>query len=106
MENKLNSLEHWFNYDELLILPGPSTVEPNEVSLESKVTRNISVNIPVVSSPMDYVTESRMAIEMAKLGAIGAIHRNMSLEREVEEVKNVKKVYGGEGSTVDDYGRL
>lgn len=106
MGNKLNILEHWLNYDELLILPGPSTVEPDEVNLKSKVTRNISVNIPVVSSPMDYITESRMAIEVAKLGAIGAIHRNMSLEREVEEVKNVKKVYSDEGSTVDDYGRL
>ncbi|MEM3547221.1 MAG: IMP dehydrogenase [Candidatus Bathyarchaeia archaeon] len=106
MEDKLNNLEHWINYDELLILPGPSTVDPDEVCLKSKVTRNIQVSIPVVSSPMDYVTESRMAIEMAKLGAIGAIHRNMSLEREVEEVKKVKKVYGGEESTVDDYGQL
>jgi IMP dehydrogenase len=106
MENKLVNLERWFNYDELLILPGPSMMEPNEVNLESKVTRNIPVNVPIVSSPMDYVTESRMAIEMAKLGAIGAIHRNMSLEREVEEVKKVKMVYGEDGATVDDHGRL
>jgi IMP dehydrogenase len=106
MENKLINLEQWLNYDELLILPGPSTIEPDEVNLKSKVTRSIPVNVPIVSSPMDYVTESRMAIEMAKLGAIGAIHRNMSLEREVEEVERVKRIYGGEGATVDDHGRL
>ncbi len=91
MENKLNSLEHWFNYDELLILPEPSTVEPDEVDIKSKTTKNILVNIPVVGSSMDYVTESRMAIEMAKLGAISAIHGNMSLEKEVEEVKKLRK---------------
>lgn len=106
MENRLSNLEHWIEYDEILLLPGPSNIDPDEVDLKSKVTKNIQVNIPIVSSPMDYVTESHMAIEMARLGAIGAIHRNMSLEKEVEEVKNVKKVYGGEGSTVDEYGRL
>ncbi|RLI24197.1 guanosine monophosphate reductase [Candidatus Bathyarchaeota archaeon] len=106
MGPKLRELEHWFSYDELLILPSSSSVEPYQVSLESRVTRGIRVKVPIVSSPMDYVTESRMAIAMAMVGAIGAIHRNMSVEKEVKEVKNVKSVYGGEGATVDEDGRL
>lgn len=106
MGPKLREPEHWFSYDELLILPSSSSVEPYQVSLESRVTKGIRVRVPIVSSPMDYVTESRMAIAMAMMGAIGAIHRNMSIDREVREVKRVKAVYGGEGATVDEDGRL
>lgn len=106
MGSKLVDVEYWFEYDELLILPSRSQVEPDQVSLDSKVTRRIEVRIPIVSSPMDYVTESRMAIEMAKAGGLGVIHRSMPTEREIEEVKAVKNVYGGRGSSIDEDGRL
>jgi IMP dehydrogenase len=82
-------------FDDVLIRPGPSEVLPNEVDVTSCVTRSISVNIPVLSSAMDTVTEARLAIAMAQAGGIGVIHRNMDAAAQAGEVAQVKKFESG-----------
>lgn len=77
-------------YDDVLLLPDASDVVPSEVDTKTQLTRNISLNIPLVSSAMDTVTESPMAIAMAKAGGIGIIHRNLSIDEQVTHVKLVK----------------
>ena len=79
-------------YDDVLLLPDASDVVPSEVDTTTWLTRNISLSIPVISSAMDTVTESQMAIAMAKAGGIGIIHRNLSIEDQVTHVKLVKGV--------------
>ncbi len=105
-DSRLSNLKTRYAFDDLLLLPGPSIVEPSEIDVSSRFTRSIALRLPIVSSPMDTVTESSMAIALAKLGAIGVIHRNMSLEREIEECKKVKDQHGGDGSATDETGRL
>jgi IMP dehydrogenase len=82
-------------FDDVLIRPGPSEVLPNEVQVGSRVTRSISVNIPILSSAMDTVTEARLAIAMAQAGGIGVVHRNMDPEAQAAEVAQVKKFESG-----------
>jgi IMP dehydrogenase len=82
-------------FDDVLIRPGPSAVLPNEVDVVSRVTRSISVNIPIMSSAMDTVTEARLAIAMAQAGGIGVVHRNMEPEEQAAEVAQVKKFESG-----------
>ncbi|MEZ5876193.1 MAG: IMP dehydrogenase [Hyphomicrobiales bacterium] len=82
-------------FDDVLIRPGPSEVLPNEVSVASRVTRSISVNIPILSSAMDTVTEAGLAIAMAQAGGIGVIHRNLDPEAQAAEVAQVKKFESG-----------
>ena len=77
-------------YDDVLLLPDASDVVPSEVDTKTQLTRNISLNIPLISSAMDTVTESQMAIAMAKAGGIGIIHRNLAIEEQVTHVKLVK----------------
>ena len=77
-------------FDDVLLVPQASEVLPNQVSLKTRLTKNISLNIPIVSAAMDTVTESTTAIVMAKEGGIGIIHKNMSLERQAEEIRKVK----------------
>ena len=84
-------LETTFTFDDVLLVPAESWVEPDEADVRSRFSRNIPLNIPLVSAAMDTVTESLMAITMAREGGIGVIHRNMSAEREVAEVKVVKQ---------------
>ena len=79
-------------YDDVLLLPDASEVVPSEVDTATRLTRNISLRIPLVSSPMDTVTESAMAIAMAKAGGIGIIHRNLPIDEQVTHVKLVKGV--------------
>ncbi len=82
-------------FDDVLLLPRYSEVVPAEVSVGTQLTRNIRLNIPLVSSPMDTVTESDMAIALAQEGGLGVIHKNMSLERQTEEVDKVKRSANG-----------
>jgi IMP dehydrogenase len=77
-------------FDDVLLVPGHSTVLPNTADLRTKLTQTISLNIPVVSASMDTVTESRFAIALAQEGGIGFIHKNMSIEKQAEEVRLVK----------------
>jgi IMP dehydrogenase len=93
MENR--PLEEAYSFDDVLLLPGYSDVVPSAVSTSTRLTRNINVNIPICSAAMDTVTEGRTAISMARAGGIGFIHRNMSIERQCREVRNVKKSESG-----------
>ncbi len=101
---KLDSAKSVFTFRDFILLPGRSEVEPGGIDLTTRLTRRIGLKIPLISSPMDTVTEWRLALEMARLGGVGAIHRNMPIERQVEEAKKVKasKV---ETASVDDRGR-
>ncbi|MBI3858957.1 MAG: guanosine monophosphate reductase [Thaumarchaeota archaeon] len=87
---KLNTASNVFTFRDFILLPRRSEAEPRDIGLKTKLTRNISVELPLVSSPMDTVTEWRLALEMARLGGAGAIHRNMSTDAQVEQVKKVK----------------
>ena len=93
--SELFSSVRGLTYDDIIILPGYIDFLPDEVSLTTKLTRNITLRRPFVSSPMDTVTESKMAIYMALLGGIGIIHNNNTIEEQVEEVKKVKRFENG-----------
>ena len=82
-------------FDDVLLCPGPSDVLPSDVQLKTQLTREISLNIPVLSAAMDTVTEARLAIAMAQEGGIGVIHRNMTPEQQAAEVEQVKKFESG-----------
>ena len=82
-------------FDDVLLLPAYSNVLPSEVSLETRLTKDIRLNIPVMSSAMDTVTEARLAIALAQEGGIGIVHKNMSIEAQAREVRAVKKHESG-----------
>jgi len=82
-------------FDDVLLVPRHSTVHPREVSTKSRLTRTISLNVPLVSAAMDTVTEAEMAIAMARAGGIGVIHKNMSIDRQAAEVDRVKRSESG-----------
>ncbi len=82
-------------FDDVLLIPGYSEVIPNEVNLETNLTKKIKLNVPLMSAGMDTVTEYRMAIAMARQGGIGIIHKNMSIEAQAEEVDKVKRSENG-----------
>ncbi len=84
-----------FTYDDVLLIPAFSEVLPREVNIQSKFSKNIGLNIPIVSAAMDTVTESEMAIAMAREGGIGVLHKNMSIKQQAEEVKAVKRSESG-----------
>ncbi len=82
-------------YDDVLLLPAYSEVLPREVSTSSRLTRNISLNIPIVSAAMDTVTEAALAIALAQEGGIGIIHKNMTIEQQAAQVRKVKRSESG-----------
>ncbi|MFT4091411.1 MAG: IMP dehydrogenase [Asticcacaulis sp.] len=82
-------------FDDVLLEPGPSEVVPTEVDTKTRFTRTISLNIPLVSSAMDTVTEARLAVAMAQAGGLGIIHRNLSIERQADEIREVKRYESG-----------
>src|SRR5437762_2701674 len=82
-------------FDDVLLLPAHSDVVPTQANTQTQLTRNIRLNIPIISAAMDTVTESHMAIALAQQGGIGIIHRNMPIERQAEEVDRVKRSESG-----------
>lgn len=82
-------------FDDVLLIPAASEVVPRQISLGTQLTRKIHLNIPLLSSAMDTVTEYRMAIAMAREGGIGIIHKNMSIEQQIEQVDMVKRSENG-----------
>lgn len=91
----LRIVEEALTFDDLLLIPAASDVLPADADLRTKLTSNISLNIPMVSAAMDTVTESSLAIALAHEGGIGFIHKNMSIERQAEEVQKVKRFESG-----------
>ena len=82
-------------FDDVLLEPGPSEVMPTQVAVATKFTRDISLNIPLVSAAMDTVTESRLAIAMAQAGGMGILHRNLTVEEQADQVREVKRFESG-----------
>ena len=93
MKNKL--LKEGLTYDDVLVVPSYSEILPHMVDVSTKFTKNITLNIPVVSAAMDTVTESKMAIAIAQEGGIGVLHKNMSIEDQALEVRKVKRSESG-----------
>ena len=91
----LRIVQEALTFDDVLLLPAYSRVLPSEVDLRTRLTRDINLNIPLMSAAMDTVTERRLAIAMAQEGGIGIVHKNMPLERQAREVRSVKKYESG-----------
>ena len=82
-------------FDDVLLIPNKSAVLPTQVDTRTQLTRNITLNIPIVSAAMDTVTESRLAIALAQQGGVGVVHRSMSMARQALEVDKVKRSESG-----------
>src|SRR5882672_12690360 len=98
-DSKKNSLSKFFGegltFDDVLLLPAFSQVLPRETDIRSKLTKKITLNIPMLSAAMDTVTEASLAIALAREGGIGILHKNMPIERQVEHVRKVKRSESG-----------
>src|SRR5688572_29922187 len=88
-------LDDGITFDDVLLIPARSDFVPAEADTRSRVTRNIEINIPLLSAPMDTVTEAALAIALAQEGGIGVIHKNMSVENQAREVEKVKRSENG-----------
>src|SRR5438132_11450412 len=82
-------------FDDVLIVPAASSVLPRDASTQTRLTRTITINIPIISAAMDTVTEARLAVALAREGGIGIIHRNLSIEDQAQEVDKVKRSESG-----------
>ena len=89
--SKFENAEKALTFNDVLLLPGWTTLEPSEANVMSRATKNIELNIPLIASPMDTVTEAEMAIALAREGALGVLHRNCSVNEEVEMARRVKR---------------
>jgi len=112
---KFEKAEQALTFNDVILLPGWTTIEPSEASVSTRVTRNITLNVPFISSPMDTVTESEMAIALSRQGGLGVLHRNCSADEEVDMARAVKRaealiirdvVTVGPESTVEDLLKL
>jgi len=83
--------EESLTFDDVLLVPQYSEVLPKDVDISTKLTKDVTLNIPLISAAMDTVTEARLAIALAREGGIGIIHKNMSIDRQAEEVDKVKR---------------
>ena len=88
---KLKEAPKGYTFDDFLLVPNASSVEPKDVKIETQISRNYRINIPIISSAMDTVTEAPMAITLAQEGGMGVIHRNMTINEQVNEVQKVKQ---------------
>src|ERR1700704_3394052 len=95
MPKKNGGPELALTFDDVLLKPGLSEVLPSEVDIRSRITPDIPLNIPIIASAMDTVTESQMAIAMAQAGGIGVIHRNLEPDQQAAQVRQVKKFESG-----------
>ena len=95
MQNQPHTIPEGLTYDDVLLLPGYSEVLPRETDISTFFTRNIKLNVPIVSAAMDTVTESALAIAIAQEGGIGVLHKNMSIEKQAAEVRKVKRSESG-----------
>ena len=95
MVQGLNGIREAYTFDDVLLKPGLSDILPSEADIRSRVTRAIPLNIPIIASAMDTVTEARMAIAMAQAGGIGVIHRNFDADGQAAQVRQVKKYESG-----------
>ncbi|MFA9203686.1 MAG: IMP dehydrogenase, partial [Flavobacteriales bacterium] len=91
----LTIVQEALTFDDVLLLPAFSNVLPKDVSLKTRLTRSIDLNIPLISAAMDTVTEAKMAIAMAQEGGIGILHKNMDISAQAAEVRRVKKYEAG-----------
>jgi len=100
---RINLMSNWetkflkkgYTFDDVLLIPAESHVLPNEVDMSTKLAKNLTLNIPMISAAMDTVTDSKMAISMARQGGLGVIHKNMSIAEQAEEVHKVKRSESG-----------
>lgn len=91
----MEALQEYLTFDDVLLVPGYSEILPHQADVKTKITKNITLNIPLISAAMDTVTESEMAIAMAQNGGIGCIHKNLSINKQRDEVLKVKKFESG-----------
>ncbi|MFP6775577.1 MAG: IMP dehydrogenase [PS1 clade bacterium] len=91
----MNLIKTALTFDDILLVPAHSTIMPKSVNLNTNLTKNISLNIPIISAAMDTVTESKLAITIAQEGGIGIIHKNMSVKEQAKEVRSVKRYESG-----------
>ena len=88
-------LQKALTFDDVLLIPAHSTVLPRDVSLRTRLSRNIMLNLPLLSAAMDTVTEARLAIALAQEGGIGIVHKNLSAKQQAAEVAKVKRFESG-----------
>ena len=88
-------IKEGLTFDDVLLIPAKSDVTPNMIDIRTQLTKKIQLNTPIMTAAMDTVTESKMAIAIAREGGIGIIHKNMSIEKQVDEVDKVKRSENG-----------
>ena len=93
--NKSRFFGEGLTFDDVLLMPAYSQVLPREVNIQSKLTKSLTLNVPILSAAMDTVTEAGLAIALAREGGLGILHKNMSIDRQAEQVRKVKRSESG-----------